>query len=61
MALTACMVLRYDVAPVQANWHIPEQKQESMATNVLPPEEDIKVKVSKRSGFENVKWTFEMS
>ena len=61
MALTACMVLRYDVEPLQGNWYIPKQKQESMATNVFPPEKDIRVKVSKRSGFENVKWTFEMS
>ena len=61
MALTACMVLRYDIAPIHGGWYIPKQKQESMATNVFPPENDIRVRVSKRAGFENVKWTFEMS
>ena len=61
MALTACMILRYDVAPVQGEWYIPKQKQESMATNVFPPERDIRVKASKRRGLEDVKWSFAMT
>ena len=61
MALAACMVLRFDVLPVGGKWTIPKQKQESMATNVFPPENDIKVVFRKRKGYEEVRWEFDMS
>lgn len=61
MALAACFVLRFDVMPVGEKWNIPRQKQESMATNVFPPEEDIKVKIKKRQGCEDVHWDFVMT
>lgn len=60
MALTAWMVLRYDLEPVDNKWRIPEQKQESLATNVFPPAKDIKVKITRRRGCENVDWEFVM-
>jgi len=46
MVLTACMVSMYDLVPVDLQWNIPPQKQESLATNVFPPANDIKVKVT---------------
>jgi cytochrome P450 len=58
LALTACIVLKYDMQPSSGQWSIPIQKQESLATNVFPPESDIKVKVSRRKGFEDVEWDF---
>ena len=58
MALTASFVLRFDVAPVDGDWKIPAQKQESMATNVFPPEEDIRVEIRERQGHEGVNWDF---
>ena len=61
MALAACLLLRFDIVPVEGKWKIPRQKQESMATNVFPPEEDIRVKLRKRQGYENVKWDFVMT
>lgn len=70
MALTAVFVLRFDVVPVdrcgvgsgtkQGGWRIPAQKQESMATNVFPPEEDVRVEIREREGYEGVEWGFEM-
>lgn len=48
MALAACMLSRFDLIPVDGLWKIPRQKQESLATNVFPPEKDIKVKVAIR-------------
>lgn len=60
MALVACMVLRFDIRPVEGGWRIPRQKQESLATNVFPPEEDVRVAVRRREGFENVDWRFKM-
>lgn len=56
MALTALMVLRFDITPLRGEWHIPTQRQESLATNVFPPDKDIGVKVRTRKGFEDVKW-----
>lgn len=50
MALAACMLSRFDLFPVDGHWSIPRQKQESLATNVFPPEKDIRVKVAIREG-----------
>ena len=61
MALAASLVLRFDVEPAEGKWKIPRQKQESMATNVFPPAEDIKVKIRKRQGYEDVEWDFVMT
>lgn len=50
MALAACMLSRFDLIPVDGQWNIPRQKQESLATNVFPPEKDIRVKIAIRKG-----------
>ena len=60
MALTALMVLRFDIIPSGDIWHIPAQKQESLATNVFPPERDIRVKFKLREGFDDIDWHFAM-
>ena len=51
MALAACMLSRFDLVPLDRQWNIPRQKQESLATNVFPPEKDIRVKFVVRKGF----------
>ncbi|KAL8832349.1 MAG: hypothetical protein Q9170_004919 [Blastenia crenularia] len=57
MVLTAVMVMGYEVTPVgDRGWKIPAQKQESMATNVFPPEEDIQIEVREREGWEDFGW-----
>lgn len=62
LALAAIMVLKYDISPADGSpWHIPLQKQESLATNIFPPEKDIRVKVQARNGHEDVKWEYEMT
>lgn len=58
LALTAYMVLRFDMTPTEGKWAIPMQRQESLATNVFPPEKDIRVKVTRRLGYEHVIWDF---
>ena len=50
MALAACMLSGFDLVPVDGQWSIPRQKQESLATNVFPPEKDIRVKIVVRKG-----------
>lgn len=62
LALTACMVLRYDMASAEGRpLRIPNQKQESLATNVFPPENDIGVRFTERENCKNVTWNFTMS
>lgn len=61
LALTAFMVLRFDIEPVNREWSIPPQKQESLATNVFPPAYDIKVGISRRKGLEDTNWGFSMA
>ena len=58
MVLTAYIVLQFDMVPTNGPWHIPAQKQESMATNVFPPEKDIRVRATRRKGYEDVSWDF---
>ena len=50
MGMAACMLARFDLVPVDGQWNIPRQKQESLATNVFPPEKDIRVKVATVAG-----------
>lgn len=50
MALAACMLSRFDLIPVDGKWNIPRQRQESLATNVFPPEKDIRIKISITKG-----------
>ena len=61
MALTASFILKFDVTPVDGDWKIPEQEQESMATNVFPPKEDIRLEIRGRQGYEGVNWDFVMA
>ena len=52
MAFAACMLSRFDLIPLDGQWHIPRQKQESLATNVFPPEKDIRVKIVVRQSLD---------
>lgn len=60
LALTAYMVLRFDITPIVGKWSVPAQRQESLATNVFPPEKDVRVNITKRLSFEDVVWNFAM-
>ena len=61
LALTACMVLNFDLEPLNGQWTVPHQRQESLATNVFPPERDIKVRVLRRRGRDDEEWGFVMA
>ncbi|MCJ1370576.1 hypothetical protein MMC20_001789 [Loxospora ochrophaea] len=61
MALSALLVLRYDMVPSAKLWTIPRQKQESLATNVFPPEKDVKVRVIERPNMGRLDWGFVMA
>lgn len=50
MALVAVMVARFEMNPVEGGWCVPGQKQESLTTNVFPPGEDVRVRVTSLGG-----------
>ena len=54
LALTAYLILNFDIEPRNCAWSIPGQKQESLATNVFPPDKDVEVRIARRRGFEDV-------
>lgn len=60
LSLTAFMVLQFDIEPVDGEWSIPPQKQESLATNVFPPKHDVKVRIRRRKGVGEINWGFDM-
>ena len=60
-ALTALMVLRFDMEPVNGKWIIPPSEQDSLATNVFPPKHDILVRLTTRQNSAGGKWTFNMA
>ena len=61
MALTAEFILRFDITPVDGEWRVPAQMQESMVTVLFPPAEDIRVRISERRGHEEGAWNFSMT
>ena len=59
LAVAAYMILQLDLEPIDGDWTLPRPKQESLATNVFPPEKDIKVRVIRR-GHQGMKWKASM-
>lgn len=60
LALTAIMVLRFDIRPINREWNIPSQNQMNLAVDVFPPAYDIKVAIKKRKGMEDTNWEYLM-
>ncbi|MCJ1394114.1 hypothetical protein MMC18_006992 [Xylographa bjoerkii] len=65
VAVVAMLVLRYDITPLdggsQGVWVLPKQDNNNVGTSVLPPVSDIKVRITKRKGWEVGKWAFTRS
>ena len=60
--MVAMFVMRYDLVPVGGGeWVLPTQTANNLVTSVLPPDEDVRVHVVKRKGFESGEWAFELS
>ena len=58
LALTAMLVHQYDIKPVSGEWKLPTAVQPSLAVNVFPPKEDVRVWMVPREGLEDVEWVF---
>ena len=61
LSLTAMMTLKYDVVPVSGRWLLPKPRQQSLATAVFPPENDVKVKITRNQCWGDCQWAFSMS
>ena len=59
LTVAAYMTLQFNLEPINGDWTLPRPKQKSLATNVFPPEKDIKVRVIRR-GREGMKWSASM-
>ena len=63
LSVVAMFVMRYDLVPVTTGgeWVLPTQMANNLATSILPPDEDVRVHVTKRKGFEDGgEWVFEL-
>ena len=55
------LILEYDVEPTNgSSKYVPQPKQKILATAVCNPEEDIRVKITKRKEEEDAAWGFLM-
>ncbi|MCJ1419943.1 hypothetical protein MMC32_006299 [Xylographa parallela] len=65
VAVVAMLVLRYDITPLEGGsegaWVLPRQDTNNVGTSVLPPVSDIKVRITRREGWEGGKWAFTRS
>jgi len=65
VAVVAMLVLRYEITPLEgaseAKWVLPKQDNNNVGTSVLPPVSDIKVRITKRKGWEDGQWAFTRS
>ena len=61
-SVVAMLALRFDILPVEPEegWRMPTQARNHGATSVLPPKEDLRVRVTRREGFEGGRWTFDV-
>ena len=61
LLVAAMFILRFDLEPVSGSWALPKQNSNNLSTSLLPPASDIKVKVSKRAGYEKDEWVCELT
>lgn len=58
LAVVTMFVLRYDMAPKDGQWSLPETKKTNVASVVMEPDTDIEVELSLRKGYEDGRWAF---
>lgn len=57
-AATAMFIMQFDMEPVKGPWRILDWEHGKVVSAVPPPAKDVKVRVSKRNGVEDVAWKF---
>ena len=60
-SVVAMLAMRFDILPVatKEGWRKPMHSKNHGATSILPPEKDVRVRITRREGFERGdKWTY---
>lgn len=58
-SVAAMLAMRFEISPVAAEgWKEPKQAKNHGATSFLPPEQDLKVKITRRRGLEHCEWRY---
>lgn len=60
LAVVAVFIARFDMKPVKGEWKYPTSLNTNVAAVVMEPDEDIRVEIKARPGFENVEWKIEL-
>ncbi len=61
LALTAMIILRYDITPVGEAWWTPKLNAWAIAASVTPPVESYPVKIHERKAYAGVPWSFNVT
>ena len=61
LALTAMLILRYDIKPISGKWWTPKLNRGAIAASVSPPGEAYPVRVSARNEYASASWSFKVT
>jgi cytochrome P450 len=61
LALTAMLVLRYDIVPLDGEWNEPRINKAAITSSTKPLAEEFKVVATARREFKGTKWAFRVS
>lgn len=60
LAVVAVFIARLDMRPVNGEWKHPTTLNTNVAAVVMEPDDDIRVEITTRPGFEGVKWAIKL-
>ncbi|RHZ56263.1 cytochrome P450 [Aspergillus thermomutatus] len=61
LALTAMLVVRYDIVPLGGLWREPRINKTAITASTRPPAEEFKVTATARKEYQGTKWAFRVS
>ncbi|VUC22732.1 unnamed protein product [Clonostachys rosea] len=56
LAVVAVFIARLDISPANGSWDLPTTHNTNIAATVMEPDNDIKIQVQARHGYEGVQW-----
>lgn len=62
LAVATMCIMRYDMRPTTGEWSLPDTQNNSVlaTTVVMEPDTDVQVEISRRKGFEDGQWAFDL-
>lgn len=61
LSTVAMFVMRFEMEPVEGKWRLPTQMGNNLATSVLPPDWDVRVRIKEREGLQHGRWVLDLS